>query len=216
MTTFATSLGVLHRLQSGNGQHVHGSLSHTATYQQAPYMLDYKGHVAGEPRGYEALGTGPLQRFYQASDGWFFLGAAPDEAPVVASVTGLPADALAEPALEAVFAKGTREEWVRKLVEAGTSAHVWVRLHELMDDPWVRDHGLAITQISEEVGEVTMPGISVSMSGTPLRIGAPARACGADAEEILAEIGLADELPNLQLAWAVQTHNLPSAWGGGG
>jgi crotonobetainyl-CoA:carnitine CoA-transferase CaiB-like acyl-CoA transferase len=80
----------------------------------------------------------------------------------------------------------------------------------------VRDHGLSITQVSEEVGEVTMPGISVAMSGTPLRIGNPARACGADAESILAEAGLADELTNLQLSWAVQTHNLPSAWRGEG
>ena len=61
-----------------------------------------------------------------------------------------------------------------------------------------------------------MPGISVAMSGTPLRIGDPARACGADAESILEEAGLADELTNLQLAWAVQTHNLPSAWRGEG
>jgi crotonobetainyl-CoA:carnitine CoA-transferase CaiB-like acyl-CoA transferase len=105
---------------------------------------------------------------------------------------------------------------VQRLRDAGVSAHAWVRLHELMADPWVREHGLSITQVSEEVGEVTMPGISVAMSGTPLRIGAPARACGADAESILADAGLADQLAELQLKWAVQTHNLPSAWGGGG
>jgi len=216
LTTFATALGVYHKVRSGHGQHVHGSLSHTATYQQAPFMLDYKGHVSDEVRGYKVLGTSPLQRFYRASDGWFFLGATPEDARRVTLVAGLPAGDLDEAALEAAFAKGTRDEWVKRLVDAGVSAHVWVRLHELMADPWVREHNLSITQISEEVGEVTMPGISVAMSGTPLRVGAPARACGADAESILAEAGLADELINLQLAWAVQTHNLPSAWGGGG
>jgi crotonobetainyl-CoA:carnitine CoA-transferase CaiB-like acyl-CoA transferase len=216
LTTFATALGVYHKVRSGKGQHVHGSLSHTATYQQAPFMLDYKGHVSDEVRGYKVLGTSALQRFYKGSDGWFFLGATEEEARRVTLVAGLPSGEASEEALEAAFAKGERDQWVQRLREAGVSAHIWVRLHELMEDPWAREHGLTVTQISEEVGEVTMPGISVAMSGTPLRIGAPARACGADAESILEEAGLGDELTNLQLAWAVQTHNLPSAWRGEG
>jgi len=40
-------------------------------------MLDYEGKTYDEPRGWFAMGTGPLQRFYQAQDGWFFLGARP-------------------------------------------------------------------------------------------------------------------------------------------
>jgi crotonobetainyl-CoA:carnitine CoA-transferase CaiB-like acyl-CoA transferase len=63
LATFATALAFYHRLITGKGQHVHASLVQTATYHQALYMLDYQGRVANEPRGYEALGTDPLQRF---------------------------------------------------------------------------------------------------------------------------------------------------------
>jgi crotonobetainyl-CoA:carnitine CoA-transferase CaiB-like acyl-CoA transferase len=89
MTAFAVGLGVYHRLLTGKGQHVQSSLSQTATYHQTPYMLDYAGKVYDEPRGWTALGTGPLQRFYRAQDGWFFLGARPSEAGRVAEAVGI-------------------------------------------------------------------------------------------------------------------------------
>ena len=138
MGTFATALGVYHRLRSGKGQHVHGSLAHTATYQQAPYMLDYKGHVSDEPRGYEALGTGPLQRFYQASDGWFFLarnagGSAARHATSRAAIRRGRDRAKRHSRLRS--RKGTRDELGRTPGRGRHQRHVWVRLHELMAGP---------------------------------------------------------------------------------
>ena len=53
------------------------SLCQTATYHQTPYMLDYKGVVSDEPRGYEALGSSHLNRFYRVQDRWFFVVAGP-------------------------------------------------------------------------------------------------------------------------------------------
>src|SRR3954465_4602568 len=89
MTACAVGLAVYHRLRTGEGQHVQTSLSQTATYHQTPYMLDYQGKVYEEPRGWEAKGTGPLMRFYRASDGWFFLGALPSEAGTVGEAVGV-------------------------------------------------------------------------------------------------------------------------------
>jgi len=217
MTAFAVGLAVLHRLRTGEGQHVISSLAQTAMYHQMPYMLDYKGKTYDEPRGWEALGTSALQRFYQAQDGWFFLGARRSEVGRLGEVVGIPApgdldDASLAAALEARFAQDARSAWVNKLREADISAHAVVRLPELMVDPWVREHGLAITQESEEVGEVTYPGPSTRLSETPVRVGRPARQPGADAEDVLGEIGLAASIPALEQQWVLQTSNLPRGW----
>jgi crotonobetainyl-CoA:carnitine CoA-transferase CaiB-like acyl-CoA transferase len=216
LATFATALAVYHRLNVGQGQHVHASLAQTATYHQAPYMLAYQGRVSREPRGYEALGTGPLQRFYQARDGWFFLAATAPEASRLEAVEGLQTAGLTaltlEHALEAQFAKRPARVWVDRLRQAGVSAHVVVPVAELMADPWVRSHDLSITQTVEDVGDVTMPGLSVRLSATPMRLGSPPHPPGSDAEAILQELGMAEALPTLARAWVLQTSDLPSAW----
>ncbi len=81
-----------------------------------------------------------------------------------------------------------------------------------MVDPWVTSHGLSVTQHSEEVGDVTYPGPSVLMSETPMRAGAPVRQPGADAESVLEEVGLADQIPALERQWVLQTKDLPPGW----
>jgi crotonobetainyl-CoA:carnitine CoA-transferase CaiB-like acyl-CoA transferase len=217
MTAFAVGLAVYHRQQTGKGQHVWSSLSQTATYHQTPYMLDYAGKTYDEPRGWTALGTGPLQRFYQSEDGWFFLGARPEKAGQVAEAVGLSAgdaedDGRLEQALEACFAKGTAASWVKRLLAAGISAHAVVRLPELMQDPWVCAHGLSVTQQADEVGDVTYPGPSPYLSETPVRVGAPVKPPGGDAESVLAEVGLADAIPALERQWVLQATSLPPGW----
>lgn len=216
MATFATALGVYHRMVTGTGQHVQASLAQTATYHQAPYMLAYEGHVAEEPRGYEALGTGPLQRYYRAEDGWLFLAATSADASRLGVVEGLHTAGLEgaalEQALEAQFAGLPAATWVERLRKAGVSAHAVTPLAEVMTDPRVRAHGLSVTQTVDDVGDVTMPGLSVRLSGTPMRLGGPPRRPGSDAEQILKELGISDRLPALERAWALQTSNLPPAW----
>jgi crotonobetainyl-CoA:carnitine CoA-transferase CaiB-like acyl-CoA transferase len=216
LATFATALAIYHRLGAGQGQHVHASLAQTATYHQAPYMLDYEGRVSQEPRGYGALGTGPLQRFYQARDGWFFLAATEADASRLGTVEGLQtANRTASPleqTLEARFATLPAAVWVERLRQAGVSAHAVVSVAELMADPWVRSQGLSVTQTVDDVGEVTMPGLSVRLSATPMRLGGPPHRPGSDAEAILRAIGMVEALPALAQAWILQTADLPSAW----
>jgi crotonobetainyl-CoA:carnitine CoA-transferase CaiB-like acyl-CoA transferase len=216
LATFATALAVYHRLIAGQGQHVHASLVQTATYHQAPYMLDYHGRVTNEPRGYEALGTGPLQRFYQARDGWFFLAATAADALCLGTVEGLQtanltASAL-EHALEVQFAELPARVWVDRLWQASVSAHAVVPMAKLMVDPWVRSHGLSVTQTVEDMGDATMPGLSVRLSDTPMRLGGPPHRPGSDAEAILQELGMAEALPALVRGWVLQIADLPSAW----
>jgi crotonobetainyl-CoA:carnitine CoA-transferase CaiB-like acyl-CoA transferase len=265
LTTFATALAIYHRCRTGAGQHVQTSLSQTATYHQTPFMLQYAGKPAtseDEPRGWEALGTGPTNRFYRASDGWFFLAATPDQIERLNGVLGTDQSALRSRApraqdnvpplrapaaqdslpplrgssdeashlvppdsqavaseakrtavaYETILATRTVAHWVDCLRRAGISAQAVVSLPDLMLDPWVRSHGLSVSQASEEVGDVTYPGVSVRMTGTPMCIGPAAKRPGGDAQAVLVEAGLAEAIPALERAWALQTTNPPPGW----
>jgi crotonobetainyl-CoA:carnitine CoA-transferase CaiB-like acyl-CoA transferase len=207
--TFATALGLYHRFRTGQGQHVQGSLCQTATYQQTPYMLDYAGHQSTEPRGYMALGTGPLDRFYQAGDGnWFFLALPEPDAAKLAAVEGLNrAD------LEGSFKSAPAAEWVERLRRAGVAAQVHVPVAELMADPYVLQRGLSVHQQVDGIGDTTAPGLPVRLSRTPMRLGDPPRRPGSDGPAILKECGLEAEMPKLENAWVLQVNDLPPAWG---
>jgi hypothetical protein len=185
-------------------------------------MLRFKGHVAVEPRGYQSLGTGPLDRFYKADDRWFFLSVSSggDGASQLNGVEGLEAidpsaDGL-EQRLEAVFVGQPAAVWVERLRKAGISAQEHVPVKELMTDAYVKARGLSVEQEVEGVGTTTAPGLSVRLSRTPMRLGETPRRPGSDAPQILEEIGMADQLSRLEKAWVLQLNDLPPAWAGGG
>ncbi len=165
LATFGTALALFHRLRSGEGQHVSASLCQTATYQQTPYMFSFKGYEADEPRGYEVLGTSALNRFYQASDRWFFLAVPEEDAAKLREVEGL--DNMredVESALETRFATETAATWVARIQAKGLSAQAVVPVAELMTDPYVRQRGLSVSQHVEGTGETIAPGLPVRLS----------------------------------------------------
>jgi crotonobetainyl-CoA:carnitine CoA-transferase CaiB-like acyl-CoA transferase len=208
LATFGTGLGLFHRLRAGTGQHVQASLCQTATFQQTPYMLDYAGHVSDEPRGYMTLGSGPLNRFYQAGDGrWLFLAVAPEHADRLRQIANLDPDNLEES-----FKRQSADEWVKCLHKQGIAAQVRVPVAELMTDDYICQRGLSVKQQVDGVGETTAPGLPVRLSRTPMRLGDPPRRPGSDAASILQELGLQDELNKLEKAWVLQVNDLPSAW----
>jgi hypothetical protein len=188
---------------------VQASLCQTATYHQTPYVLQYAGRPAPrEPRGYTALGSGPLYRFYQGSDDqWFFLALPDAEAHKLQGLDGLQPDTL-----ESQFKQEPAEIWVKRLRDQGIPAQMRVAVAELMVDPYVARRGLSVRQQVEGVGETTAPGLPVRLSRTPMRLGAAPRRPGSDAVSILEELGLQAELPKLEKAWVLQVNDLPSAW----
>ncbi|WP_169948191.1 CaiB/BaiF CoA-transferase family protein [Microbispora sp. H11081] len=220
MAAFATALALHHRELTGAGQHVRASLTQTGTYQQARYALRPAADGPAEPQGPTALGTGAWHRFYRAADGWFFLGASPDLLPVLREVPGLEAlsgvdgsdEAAVAEVLETAFRTATAGEWTARLTAADVGAHPVTPLAELMSDPRVHARGLAVTQVSEEAGEVVMPGIAIRVHGNPPRLGHPVRRPGADAHDVLREIGLSDSADTLERAWVLQTTALPAGW----
>jgi crotonobetainyl-CoA:carnitine CoA-transferase CaiB-like acyl-CoA transferase len=208
LATFATGLALFHRFRTGQGQHAQASLCQTATFQQTPYMLDYAGHVSDEPRGYMTLGTGPLNRFYQGSDGaWFFLAVPSSDVEKLCAVTGVQPEGL-----DACFRQASAADWVQRLREHGLAAQVRVPVADLMRDDYVRSRGLSVTQEVDGVGTTTAPGLPVRFSRTPMRLGDPPRKPGSDAAAILEELGMPDALAKLERAWVLQVNDLASAW----
>jgi crotonobetainyl-CoA:carnitine CoA-transferase CaiB-like acyl-CoA transferase len=199
---FATVLGLFHKVHTGEGQHVAAALTYTATTHQSPYFNSYAGKVWDEPRGQQALGSGPLHRLYRAADGWFFLGARAEDLPRLAGVPGLAGiesldGAALERFLEERLAQGTVAGWVERLQAAGAGAHALVPVSALASDPWVLAHGLSLTREQPDGGTVTTIGTPARLSRTPMTPGRPVRAPGADAPEILGRLGLRDRLDAL-------------------
>jgi len=179
-------------------------------------MLSYPGHVSTEARGYMTLGTGPLNRFYKAQDRWFFLALPGDDRSGLKQVEGLEVDSLDGDALaqslEEQFATHPASVWVSRLRAQGIAAQERVPVGELMNDPYVRQRGLSVSQDVEGVGETTAPGVPVQLSRTPMRVGDPPVRPGSDAPRILEHVGMAEQLAPLEKAWVLQVNDLPPAW----
>ena len=203
MGAYGVALALLHRQRTGEGQHIDSALAYTAMTLQSPFMQLYEGKQWNETSGQDALGTGPLHRAYQASDGWFFIGA---PALALARLSGLEGlsgidslrgDALAS-SLEERFQGNSVAFWVERLAAAGIGAQrVVTNVRELMTDPWVESHGLSITREHDELGPVTTCGPAPRLSRTPVRPGIPAPKPGSHAREILEEHGLGSRYQTL-------------------
>ena len=191
------ALALLHRQKTGEGQQVDAALAYTSTLLQTPFVVAESTTPLGEPRGQDAIGSGPLHRAYEASDGWFFLGARQSDRHALGGVMGLDGvDSLSGAALEVALAEriaagGTIDEWVSRLCAAGIGAHAVVNdTRVLMDDAWVQAHGLSITREHPGLGLVTTTGPAPRLSRTPVTAGNPAPALGQDTRAILHEAGL--------------------------
>lgn len=217
-TAYATMLGLYHRAVTGEGLRVRSALALTGSLHQATLMLEHAGSAPDSPpRGVDALGTGPLMRFYEAADRWFFLGATDDDRERLAQVDGLAVASVSDPdqltsGLEKAFATRSAAGWVTALREAGVGAHEVGRLAELMADPVNVARGLSVRQLYSEAGDITMPGVPVSLSATPARVGPAVNPPGTDARDVLRRVGLDDRVDELAHRWAVQLIDLPTGW----
>ncbi|MGD9933692.1 MAG: CaiB/BaiF CoA transferase family protein [Dehalococcoidia bacterium] len=208
--SFGVLLALLHKAHTGHGQQVRSALAYTAGMLQSPFFADYEGKTWDEPRGQDSLGSGPLHRLYEASDGWLFLALPESQLGALATVDGMPsaaslAPATREAALETAFKGATVESWVARLQAAGIGAHAAVSVPDLQADPWVRAHGLLLTREHDGLGLVTTNGTSARLSETPPQPGSPASRPGADAQSVLATLGLEDQLLSLESSGVVVT-----------
>jgi crotonobetainyl-CoA:carnitine CoA-transferase CaiB-like acyl-CoA transferase len=184
--------------QPAQGQHVNTALVYTASLLQSMVMNDYAGKHWDEPRGQQALGSGPLQRCYHAADGWLYLGAKDAQLAVLDSVAGLQGISAAArdvrmAFLEARFATEPVAVWVARLNAAGIGAHKVITVPDVMADPWARTKQLYLERPHPDGGTVATIGPIPRLSHTPLVPGRPLRP-SMDAPEILAELQLDSKL----------------------
>jgi crotonobetainyl-CoA:carnitine CoA-transferase CaiB-like acyl-CoA transferase len=200
MACYGVALALLHRRRTGQGQFVDSALAYTATLLQSALLQDYPGKQWDEPHGQEALGSGPLNRLYQANDGWLFLAASVDELARCAALAGLASQSGAnlERELETRMRSRSVAAWVAMLNQAGIGAHrVVPSLVELMTDSMVQARGLAVTRDHEGFGPITTTAPGMKLSRTPVAVGRPAAKPGSDAASVLADIGMGGELQRL-------------------
>ncbi|HEV7821535.1 MAG TPA: CoA transferase, partial [Burkholderiales bacterium] len=200
MACYGVALALLHKRRTGEGQFVDSALAYTATMLQSALLQDYKGKVWNEPHGQEATGSGPLNRLYEAADGWLFLRTNEREVANCAELADLAGRSGAdlEGKLETRMHTRSVSAWVEILNKSGIGAHrVVPSLPELMTDPLTVARGLAVTREHEGFGLITTTAPGVKLSRTPMAIGAPASKPGKDIASVLAQIGMEAELDRL-------------------
>jgi crotonobetainyl-CoA:carnitine CoA-transferase CaiB-like acyl-CoA transferase len=206
---FGVLLALYHRQKTGQGQQVRSALAYTATMLQSPFFNRYEGKTWDEPRGQDSLGSGPLNRMYEANDGWLFLAAPESERQAIAASAGIASDsATFEQDLETAIAGECVDAWIEKLGSDRVGVHAAVTVPELQADDWVTGHSLLLTRDHDGLGLVTTNGPSPRMERTPVTPGAPASRPGADAKSVLATAGLADRLGALQATGVVVTEGV--------
>ena len=200
---------LLEREKSGEGQWLHTSLLQAQAFmldfQAARYLME--GELAGQV-GNEHPTSVPTNR-YETKDGAINIAVAgevtwqrfckalgkDDWAKDPAYATNADRrerrDALNQ-AIEAIIATKTSAAWVELLLEAGVPCGPIYRIDEMFDDPQVLHLGIAEAMESEAFGETKAMAQPIRMARTPSKLTSPPPGRGADTDELLQELGLAD------------------------
>jgi crotonobetainyl-CoA:carnitine CoA-transferase CaiB-like acyl-CoA transferase len=132
-TALGSLIALLHRVRCGQGQRVTTSLAAMSALVQADDIVRVADRPPARIGGRDHRGAGPLDRYYEATDGWIrVLGAgAPDPA---CTLDELGLAATDEEAMAAWVAGRSRADAVGQLVGAGIAAAEVRSAVELTDD----------------------------------------------------------------------------------
>ena len=203
------ALALWRRRRTGEGAHVKAALARTAGMIQSWRMVSAADGEIDEHGGQSSRGAGPLQRLYQARDGWFFLGGGADAAGRLERIPGLEGAASLDAAalerrLEARFAELGADEWVEALRGLGFGAQRALRVSQAMSDPAAVARGLSVTREHAGHGAVRHNGPGQWFASSDTVPGCPTPIPGADAASVLADIGRAGDLDALVASGAVK------------
>jgi crotonobetainyl-CoA:carnitine CoA-transferase CaiB-like acyl-CoA transferase len=203
LAAIGTLAALYHRIRTGEGQSVHTSLAHAATYHQLPYMIDVAGRLWDEPKGQQTKGWEPLNRLYQAADRWLYLAALREgDLERLSQIEGLDGIHLLsgtelENALVDQLVKQPAALWVESLTHAGIGAHVLMDIDEVMEAGHVKARGLSIVRVHPGIGPVRLVGPSRRLSLTPARATTPVGPAGFDTRAVVSELGKSEQFVSL-------------------
>ncbi len=193
----------VHRLRTGQGQHIETSLLEAAlaytVYESAMYLNT--GAVSG-PLGSAHRLSAPYQAL-RARDGYINIGAANQSnwekfASVIARRDLLADSRFATNAarlqnqqalaaeLEKTLSTRTRAEWLAALEKAGVPAGPIYDMAEVWADPQVKAREMRVDRDHPVAGRVSHIGVPLKLTATPGRIRTTAPALGQHTDEVLA------------------------------
>ncbi|HUZ51331.1 MAG TPA: CoA transferase [Streptosporangiaceae bacterium] len=196
---------LLARSRLGHGQRVSITLCASSCLLQSEHLVQFPGAPPYPAAGRDFAGPGPLDRLYQAADGWIRLSAGRDyeiselhdaglaAAAGLSSPDGEPAareEALAA-AIGAAVARLRAAEVVRRATAAGIPAARARQVHELTADEQLIRHRLLTVIEQDESGVARVgPGRWLEMPGLRAEPPGEAPQAGEHGDEIRREAGL--------------------------
>jgi crotonobetainyl-CoA:carnitine CoA-transferase CaiB-like acyl-CoA transferase len=200
----------VHRLRTGEGQHVDASLLEAglalSIWESAQY---FSGGGVPEPMGSAHRMFAPYQAV-RCSDGYFTLGSAstrtwerlaqaigrPDllQRPEYAQATDRVRnrERLAEE-IESVTETQPRAHWLALFEREGVPCGPILDYQEVFDDPHVRARGMVQELDHPVAGRIRVVGPPVKLSETPARVTRPSPLFGQHTAEVLGELGYTEE-----------------------
>ncbi len=205
----------VHRLRTGEGQHVDVSLLESGiaytVWESAAYFAT--GDVPG-PLGSGHRLLAPYEAF-QTADGWVNIGAANqanwerlaraigredllEDERFASNATRMENLPVVREEIGKTMASRTSEEWLPVLEEAGVPAGPIFDMADVWSNEHVRAREMDVVLDHPTAGEIHNIGVPVKLSRTPGQITTAAPTLGQHTEEILAEAGCdADEIAAL-------------------
>jgi crotonobetainyl-CoA:carnitine CoA-transferase CaiB-like acyl-CoA transferase len=209
------AVGVLgayvHRLNTGEGQHIDVSLVDSAlawtVWESAAYFGS--GEVP-QPEGSRHRRSAPYQA-YRTQDGYVTVGANTDrlwrrfcervvekpewiEDPRYAELlTRLDHLDDLEADIEAVFTGNTTQHWIHRLDEAGVPGGPVYTYDETFADPHVQAREMVLDMEHPVIGPMRSLGFPIKYSGTPLSIREVAPTVGQHTSDVLTRLGYSAE-----------------------
>jgi len=208
---YGVALALLHRLRTGQGQHVVTSLTNAAIALQVCEFMNYPGRKHENRGGQRLIGVSATHRHYWTSDNrWILIFCANEghweQLCAVVERKDLMSDArfnspekrlknafsLGE-IMETTFKKKTSAEWLNTLTAAEIPASLGQTNSEVMNDPHCRATGIFEERDHPFLGPTRHHGISPRFSDMTGVIRQHGLSLGEHTVEVLQELGFTEE-----------------------